>query len=269
MFSRKARAVLSFFVIIVAALARTRHDEPMSETKPVGARARVRAELTAEIVQAATRQLVTVGATGLSLRAISRELGMASSAIYRYFASRDELLTALIVESYNELGELIEAADASCERLDYRGRWAGMANALRDWAVAHPHKYALIYGSPVPGYAAPEDTIDPAARIGRALLTVICEGHRPGNIADDGGALKASLADLSALTDDSVPAVVLSAAVEAWSELFGLVSLELFGHFHQVVSDKQAHFEHANAALASRLFDETNFVNADQIGPPT
>ena len=143
--------------------------------KAGGVRARVRAELTAEIKAAATRQLVTDGAAGLSLRAIARELGMASSAIYRYFASRDELLTALIIDAYNELGELVEAANDRCEPADIGARFRTIAGTIRAWAVAHPHSYALIYGSPVPGYAAPEDTIDPATRIPIALLTLLVD----------------------------------------------------------------------------------------------
>ena len=74
------------------------------------ARERARAELTDEIKAVARRQLATVGAQGLSLRAVSRELGMVSSALYRYFPSRDDLLTVLIIDAYDALGEAAEAA---------------------------------------------------------------------------------------------------------------------------------------------------------------
>src|SRR3954471_18027608 len=104
------------------------------------ARERVRAELTREITEIARRQLATEGAAGLSLRAIAREMGMASSAIYRYFASRDELLTALIIDGYNAVGEAVEQADASCPPDDHRQRWLAACRAVREWAVAHPHE---------------------------------------------------------------------------------------------------------------------------------
>src|ERR1700692_2171265 len=115
---------------------------------PRTARERARAELTREIKEAARRQLAAVGADGLSLRAVSRELGMASSALYRYFPSRDDLLTALIIDAYNALGE------ASANALAGAGPGAGRAHgvpachAIRAWALANPHEYALIYGSP-------------------------------------------------------------------------------------------------------------------------
>src|SRR3954451_7681714 len=116
------------------------------------ARERVRAELTKEITDIARRQLATEGAGGLSLRAVARELGMVSSAIYRYFPSRDDLLTALIVDAYDDLGTCAEASVADGARESALVRWQGVCRAVRAWALAHPHEYALLYGSPVPGY---------------------------------------------------------------------------------------------------------------------
>lgn len=131
------------------------------------ARERVRAEVTAEITAAARRQLAEVGAAALSLRAVAREVGMVSSAVYRYFPSRDDLLTRLILEGYDALGEAAEAADAPAD--PPRERWLAVCRAVRAWALAHPHEYALLYGSPVPGYSAPPDTVPAAARVGIAL----------------------------------------------------------------------------------------------------
>ncbi len=146
------------------------------------ARQRVRAELTREIKQEARRQLASHGAEGLSLRAVARELGMVSSALYRYFPSRDDLLTALIIDAYDALGEAAEAASAaaaSADAADGRGRWRALCAAIRGWALAHPHEYALIYGSPVPGYQAPQATIASAVRVVRALGDVLA-GVEPG-----------------------------------------------------------------------------------------
>lgn len=238
-----------------------------STTKAPGVRARVRAELTAEIKAAARRQLVDEGAGGLSLRAIARELDMASSAIYRYFASRDELLTALIIDAYNSAGELVEQADAEHPRDDHRGRFVAMALALRRWAVVNPHEYALIYGSPVPGYAAPQDTIDPATRIPIALLTAIIESRvdlgLPAGSGESAGApvedlaeeeaLGRALADLMEYTGHVVPPSTVASAVEAWAELFGLISLELFGHFHKAVTDPEAVYDRAVRSMAERI----------------
>src|SRR5690242_8975213 len=137
------------------------------------ARQRARAELTREIKEAARRQLAETGAPQLSLRAVARELGMVSSALYRYFPSRDDLLTALIIDAYEAVGECAESAVAAAPRADSRARWRALCNAVRDWARAHPHEYALVYGTPVPGYQAPQDTVEPAARVALVLVAVV------------------------------------------------------------------------------------------------
>ena len=137
------------------------------------ARERTRAEITREILAAARRHLATDGASGLSLRAIARELGVSSSAVYGYVASRDELLTRLIVTAYDALGSAAEIQEAAVDREDLAGRWAAACGAVRGWALANPNEYALIYGTPVPGYIAPTVTIAPAARVSSVLLGIL------------------------------------------------------------------------------------------------
>ena len=132
--------------------------------KAEGVRARVRAEMTEEIKAVARRHLATDGAN-LSLRAVARDMGMASSAVYRYFASRDDLLTALIIEAYDSVGEAAEQAAAAAASAGFADQLVAVGHAVREWALAEPHQWALIYGSPVPGYQAPQDTIGPATRV--------------------------------------------------------------------------------------------------------
>jgi AcrR family transcriptional regulator len=220
------------------------------------ARERVRAELIREITEIARRQLATEGATGLSLRAVAREMGMVSSAIYRYFPSRDDLLTTLIIDGYNAVGAAVEKAEAASPPEDYAGRWLAACRAVRNWALAHPHEYALVYGSPVPGYQAPERTIGPASRPAAIFGKIIGDAYRAGATADPPGPLApvpASFApDAARLRDailDGVPDHIATAALIAWSGLFGLVSFELFGQFENVVTDRAAFFDHAAACL--------------------
>ncbi len=144
-----------------------------SASVPRTARDRARAEITAEILDAGRRHLATDGAAGLSLRAVARELGMASSAVYRYVASRDDLLTRLIIDAYNSLGAAAEVREAAVDRGDLAGRWSAICAAVRGWALANPNEYALIYGSPVPGYVAPPDTIAPASRVSNLLVQIL------------------------------------------------------------------------------------------------
>jgi AcrR family transcriptional regulator len=209
------------------------------------ARQRARAELTREIKQEARRQLAAYGAGGLSLRATARELGMVSSAIYRYFPSRDELLTALIIDAYDAIGEAAEAADAGVPAPDIRGRWRATCGAVRTWALAHPHEYALIYGSPVPGYRAPEATVSSAIRAVRVMGGILADaatgpGPDPRRTDPEPGAepaprLAPPLAEQAAIVADAiapgVPGPMIARGVIAWTQLFGMVSFELFGQF--------------------------------------
>src|ERR1700750_1446766 len=145
---------------------------------PPTVRERVRAELTTEIADVARRQLAEVGAVALSLRAVARELGMASSALYRYFPSKDDLLPRLIIDGYDDLGAAGEAADDPTQ--PPAERWLAVCRAVRTWARAHPHEYALLYGPPGPGYEAPPDTVPAAARVGIVLGRIVGDAAGAG-----------------------------------------------------------------------------------------
>ncbi len=220
------------------------------------ARERARAEVLAEIKAAARRQVAAEGAAALSLRAIARELGMVSSAIYRYFPSRDELLTALIVDSYDDLGEHAERAAASSAGEPAGRRWANVARAVRAWTLAHPHEYALLYGSPVPGYRAPQATVGPAARVALALAGVVRDAWANGEVTagDDGASVSDPVATDAARVADALgidaPADVVARMLIAWTQLFGMLSFELFGHLVGSVDDTATFFDHASAAMA-------------------
>ena len=217
------------------------------------ARERVRAELTAEITDAARRQLAEVGAAALSLRAVARDVGMVSSAVYRYFPSRDDLLTRLIIDGYDDLGAAAEAADVpSAAPLE---RWMAVCRAVRAWAFAHPHEYALLYGSPVPGYRAPEDTVPAASRVGVVLGRILGEAAVAGVLPPAAGERDDGLvsADAVAVLGGEHPAIdetVRVRALLAWSAVFGTISFELFGHFVGSVEDGDRYFDRATADLA-------------------
>src|SRR5690606_31801385 len=149
-------------------------------TAPRTARALARETLTREILDAARARLVTDGPAALSLRAVARDVGMVSSAVYRYFPSRDALLTALLVECYDELGAAVETAEAAVSRDDLPGRWLAACRALRAWCVRRPGDFALLYGTPVPGYAAPQDTVEPATRVVQALVRIVADSWESG-----------------------------------------------------------------------------------------
>ncbi|MGI3785019.1 MAG: TetR/AcrR family transcriptional regulator [Janthinobacterium lividum] len=224
-------------------------------TASTSARALARDHLTRSILSSARSQLGTVGAASLSVRAVARDVGLASSAVYRYFASRDDLLTALLVECFDEHGAAVEGAEAVVDRADLAGRWSAVAHAFRRWAVEHPWDYALLYGSPVPGYVAPQQTIGPATRVTRVLIGLLTDATgraaRPSAPAagGTGPAFHTAVAGMRAFAGVDLTDDVVLAGLAAWSGLVGGVTLELFGHLENVVGDREVWFD----ALARRL----------------
>jgi AcrR family transcriptional regulator len=223
-----------------------------------GLRARVRAELTAEIKSLARQQMAADGAGSLSLRAIARQLGMVSSSVYRYFPSRDDLLTALIIDSYNELGDEAERADAIGDRDDLVGRWRRVSGAVFQWANANPSEYSLLFGTPVPGYKAPDDTIGPATRLTMVLIRLMEHAARHGMVpavqVEAGPTVHRDLERLRADLEVDIDDVTFLVGMQVWMGLFGSISFILFGQFNNVISDYDEFFATTSEALGRQLF---------------
>lgn len=221
------------------------------------ARALARETLTGEILDAARRQLAEIGPGQLSLRAISRELGMTSSAIYRYFPSRDELLTVLLIESYDSLGAAAERAEAGAGTA--AERFVAVCRAVRAWATQRPHEWSLLYGSPVPGYRAPEQTVDPASRMPLTLLRIAEQGHSGGEIvaptdpATMSEVLKAQVAALVAVSGGALPDWLGLRVGAAWTQLTGTISAELYGHLVGTFDPADEFAEQIWLAMAERI----------------
>jgi AcrR family transcriptional regulator len=216
-----------------------------------------------EIKTVARRHLETDGAN-LSLRAVARDMGMVSSALYRYYPSRDDLLTALILDGYNSIGEAVEAADATvADRDQVRERWLAASRAIRAWALSSPAEYALLYGSPVPGYAAPQDTIAPAARAYAVLGRILTDAFAAGSLSAPAGpaamidslskGVRADLARASAGIAPGLPDSLMLAGITAWVQLFGVVSFELFGQFNNVIDARAEFFEQQMEQMADLI----------------
>ena len=221
------------------------------------------------ILDAARRRLASEGAAALSLRAVARDVGLASSAVYRYVDSRDALLTALIIEAYDSLGEAVETAEAGVAREDPLGRWLAIAHGVRDWALAHPHEYALVYGTPVPGYAAPQDTIGPATRVARVLADLLGDVHRRGlalPLPEVGAAVERAILPVRSFLPPDIPAALVVRGVSSQAHLFGAVSFELFGQRHNVVADEllAAFFDEEMRLVASTLWQEPQAPAGDR-----
>ncbi|MGV9675598.1 TetR/AcrR family transcriptional regulator [Nocardia sp. NPDC003482] len=177
-------------------------------------RERYREQMRAEIKQHARDQIASSGATSLSLNAIAKRVGMSGPALYRYFASRDELITELVRDAYRGLADAVRAA------FDSGADVAGLAHTVRDWALRDPHRYFLIYGTPVPGYHAPPDT----TAISDEIMTVLLAAYERLPV-------RAVTPFAEYLGGAPESAVVRHRALSFWTRVHGVLSLELAGHF--------------------------------------
>lgn len=227
------------------------HTGRMPPQPPIagGIRARNRAAIEAEILSCARRQLAEVGAAALSLRSIARELGMVSSAIYRYIASRDELLTRLIVSTYTSLADHVDERLADLpdpvgdETERAATRFKAIGRAVRQWALAAPHEYALIYGSPVPDYHAPHERTEPAGTrvVGRLIETLSGVREPP-----DPRPLPAldPLMNYPPVVESGASAPQVMRGLAAWSMVQGAITSEVFGYLGAgTIADEDAYFE--------------------------
>ncbi|WP_221639360.1 TetR/AcrR family transcriptional regulator [Nocardia bhagyanarayanae] len=215
-----------------------------------------------EEIKAVARRRLAVDGAALSLRGVARDMGIVASALYRYFPSRDDLLTALILEGYESLGAAATSAAAAVSEVDYRGRWIAVCHAVRDWALAHPTEYGLLYGNPVPGYNAPRDTIRPASTVVLLLTDIAMAATAAGRI--DPPRLSTHLpapvrADLRALIDQRVqaeqlvsdlPEETLGRVFASWTQLFGLIGFEIFGRLEGAIEARADYFDHQMNLMA-------------------
>lgn len=196
-----------------------------------GKRALARAETMRRIAEIGRAQLERNGVEGLSLREVARELGMVSSAIYRYVASRDELLTLLLVEAFEELADAVDGDDRAAARRTAANRLVEVATRMRAWAIGHRAQWALLYGTPVPGYAAPaEQTTGPGTRVFATFAEIAAQGRQlsatriPRRLTP---VLDAAATELAVTADPAAMAV----GATLWSSVTGAITAEMFGQW--------------------------------------
>ncbi|MFJ4582498.1 TetR/AcrR family transcriptional regulator [Streptomyces echinatus] len=216
----------------------------MSKPEASTPRERYRAQVREEIKKHAWEQIATAGASALSLNAIAKRIGMSGPALYRYFASRDELITELIRDAYRSLADTFRARAEAGAGLD------GLAHALRAWALDDPQRYFLVYGTPVPGYHAPEDTTRITSEI-MAVLLDACAAEQPP--AAPPSPLETHLAGHRDWAGQHpAPPSALRRALAFWTRLHGVLSLELAGHFTGMGFDPARLYTAEAEAVAGR-----------------
>lgn len=205
-------------------------------------RERQRAATHTEVKQVARQLMATQGTAVITLRAIAEQMGFTSQALYRYFKNRDALLTELIIDAYTDLAATIESAQGAKPPDAYNERLFSALMAYRQWAVAHPVDYMLIYGAPIPDYQAPPELIQPAMRrVPTLALALLHEAWLQGRLRalPDYSPLPPELAEQLAEHrallmhrpgGHEVPPELIHTMFVIWSRLHGLISLEIFGH---------------------------------------
>ncbi|TDU73689.1 TetR/AcrR family transcriptional regulator [Streptomyces sp. KS 21] len=205
-------------------------------------RERYRKQVRSEIKERAWEQIATAGTSALSLNGIARLMGLSGAGLYRYFTSRDELLTELVHDAYQSLVGTLRAATAQGE-----GDLVGLGQALRLWALDDPQRYFLVYGPPVPGYRSPADIAALAAEIMEILVDACADVpdspattpevplDGPGRCAGRTGTASAQCLAISFRT-----------------RLHGVLSLELSGHFAGMECDPALLYQAELDLLAAR-----------------
>ena len=222
---------------------------PAPEPPPM--RERYRAQVRHEVKEAALRQLAESGPAAVSVSAIGKQLGVSGPALYRYFTSRDELLTELVIDAYHDLADALRAAISHAPGQEPRARLEAMVRGYRSWALAEPHRYRLLFGPPLPGYDAhAQQLVDASQAAMNQLLGVLRE------LGDHSAAPppRPLAAQLSAWAQAHVPGIDPATALRAvlvWSRLHGLVSLEIAGNFASMGVDPDQVFEAQLATLTA------------------
>lgn len=213
------------------------------------------------IVQLARLRLAKVGATGLSLQTLADELSLPMDEVRQRFPETEALLTTLIIEAYDASGAAMEEADSLAERAGESpgARLLAVARALRAWALANSAEFSLIYGSPVPGYEAPPETVPPASRTPAALARIV-------QAALESGALRPPsrrLLNESLISDNGIAffgqlppepyGELLERGIVLWGSLIGLLGFDVLTRTHDSVRDQAAFFDFAVAVAAEAV----------------
>ncbi|MGA2976443.1 MAG: TetR/AcrR family transcriptional regulator [Spirochaetia bacterium] len=201
-----------------------------------------------EIKAVAWGQIARYGAPALSLRAIAREMGLTAPALYRYYNDRDALVTALVIDAFNSFADALEAGRGSRPHDDHAGRMHAIGRAYREWAVAYPQRYTLIFGTPIRGYCPDPETAPAGRRSFGVLLEELNDAHNAGilrlpvEFERAPPSLQARLELLRREAQFIFPAAVVQMALATWSHIHGLVSLELIGQLPGFLGDQTAAF---------------------------
>ncbi|MEV8362649.1 TetR/AcrR family transcriptional regulator [Streptomyces niveus] len=225
----------------------------------VTSRQAAREQMMRDIVRVGREHLATVLPAELSLRAVARDIGVVPSALYRYVQDREALITLLIVDAYDELADEVDAAIAGASSRPHRERLEAAVLAVRAWAVREPSRFAMLYGTPVPGYTAPGDrTVGPGIRLALALAGLVEEAWRAGELraveAPGDPVVRADMERLREAYGFEMPVGNAARVYGLWSAVIGAILFDTFGHYAaDTVTDPEAFLRAHTAGLADTV----------------
>lgn len=223
----------------------------------------IKSNLPEAIKATAWRLIALEGAPALSLRAIARELHITAPAIYNYYPRRDDLVTQLIIDAFTSFGDAQYAALKAFDPQDHAGRLRQLGLAYRHWALDHPERYQLIFGTPIPGYKAPpERTLPAAARSLGALVSVVESLRAAGKLnAPEFPQVMPGYEEMFAVWKSyggEADTLSLSVAILIWCRVHGLVSLEISGNLPPFGADGSALYHYEMESIRKQFIKESN-----------
>jgi AcrR family transcriptional regulator len=218
-------------------------------------RARIRDATKEEIKAIARRQMAEQGTAAISLRGIAREMEVTPTALYRYFASHDDLITELILDAYHAHADALEAADRKMATEDYKGRMYAVLMVFRGWAIEHPTDFQLIYGNPIPGYHAPDEpTIEAVRRNMSVVVNILNGAMKAGKLKPEHTEIPQAVAQqITRVNSYDVPDTLVYIGMTGWTRIHGIIMLELFNHIQNVVGDTEAFYQHQVQSLIQHI----------------
>ena len=234
-------------------------------TEPLSRRSRIRAATAREITQTARLVVTDQGVDGLTLRAVAREMGLTAPALYRYFASREDLVAHVVADLYDELVAVLEAARDDARPATAPVQLLACSRAFRHWAITHHPEFGLLFGS-AREQVLPEDFRDvcerpaqlAAARFGGVFAALVAQIYTERGFpipADDeiDPPLQEQLHAWCAKLPVQLPLGVMQVFLSCWIRLYGLVCMEIFGHLKFALDDAGPMFEAELHGLAHVL----------------
>ncbi|MFD5701157.1 TetR-like C-terminal domain-containing protein [Streptomyces lasiicapitis] len=218
--------------------------------------------LARQLKAAALQRIEARHAVDLAPAAVARDAGIDAQDAARHFPDETALMSALIVGAYNAVADSAEAAAAAAVAAgaDPLRRWVAIWQGVREWAVAHPEEYVMLWGRPIPGYTAPPETVEAVGRIVGTMVAVLRDAQKAGALTEDrpdepplSEGMLQNVAALSSGPLEGLPSGVVARMFVVWTQLHGMVGFEVNNHLASVAVNPVSVFEYGAGAMGEYI----------------